>query len=67
MKKREISVHYHRTVSLGNYNSVKIGMGTTVELEEGEKKKEVMEREYDFIKDMVEELVTIEIAESEGG
>lgn len=59
--KREISVNYSRTVNTGSYESFKIGIGTTVEVPEGEDKKVVIEKEYNDLKGIVEQAIREEL------
>ncbi len=59
---REIEVSYSRTVNTGNYESFKIGIGTKVEVLEGEDKKAVIEKEFNDLKGILEEAIAEELA-----
>ncbi len=61
--RREIEVNYSRTVNTGNYESFKIGVGTTVEVPEGEDKKVVMEGEFKDLKVIVEAAIAEELGQ----
>ncbi len=52
-KNREISVSFGRTVNTGNFNSIKISVGTSRELSAGEDIDEAVEDELEFVRETV--------------
>lgn len=50
MKVKNVSVSKARTINLGNYNSVKIQYGISIELDEGDKYGEA----FQFAEDIVD-------------
>lgn len=51
--KKEISVHYSRTINTGNYSSQRVDMGIIRDLEIGENFTDALNDEYCFVKKSV--------------
>lgn len=51
--KREVTVHYSRTINTGNYSSQRIDVGVTRELAVTEVYDDVLKSEYAFVKKFV--------------
>lgn len=57
IEERQITISYGKTITDGNYGSDKYGLSMTVNLEEGEDIQLAVDREYEMIREVIDELI----------